>query len=57
MESEILKLARNYFEGEDTFVEFTDNHAINTFLNNFDEYPHAFVLGCVMDKQIPAQRA
>ena len=57
MESELLKLAKTKDEDTNTFVKFTDNQSINNLLNNLDEYPHAFVLGCVMDKQIPAHRA
>lgn len=34
-----------------------DNPEANALLNNLDEYPHAFVLGCVMDRQVEAEKA
>jgi len=37
--------------------EFTDCEAANALLKNLEDTPHAFVLGCLMDKQIPAERA
>jgi endonuclease III len=37
--------------------EFTTNRKANELLNNFQDYPHAFVLACVMDRQIDANRA
>ena len=30
---------------------------MENFLNDLDNYPHAFVLGSIMDKQIQADRA
>ena len=38
-------------------IEFTKNPEANDLLNNLKEFPHAFVLACVMDRQIPAERA
>lgn len=38
-------------------VEFTDNDAANTLMSDLDQFPHAFVLACVMDRQIKAERA
>lgn len=38
-------------------IEFTGNHDADDLLNNLIEYPHAFVLACVMDRQIKAERA
>jgi|SRR3989344_513404 len=39
------------------FNEFTGDKNADILLNNLDEYPHAFVLSCIMDRQIPAERA
>ena len=57
MESELLKISKRDYENNDGFAHFVDNEDINSFLNIFNQYPHAFVLGCVMDKQIKAERA
>ena len=37
--------------------EFTQNPRANNLLENLKKYPHAFVLACVMDRQIKAERA
>lgn len=57
MGSELMKIAEKHYENNDTFVILASEHKANELLNNFDEYPHAFVLGCIMDKQIPAPKA
>lgn len=38
-------------------LKFTKNNEADLFLNDLDRQPHAFVLGCVMDRQIKAERA
>jgi len=38
-------------------IEFTKDHEANLLLNNIEHFPHAFVLGCVMDRQIKAEKA
>ncbi|MEI0557874.1 iron-sulfur cluster loop [Brachyspira intermedia] len=38
-------------------VYFLDDKDANTFLNKLGEYPHAFVLGCLMDVQIDSEKA
>jgi endonuclease III len=36
---------------------YTDNNEANNLINDIENYPHAFVLGAVMDSQIDAARA
>lgn len=36
---------------------YADNRDANKLINDIENYPHAFVLGAVMDRQIPAEKA
>lgn len=38
-------------------AQFLKNAEENDFLNDIEHYPHAFVLACCMDKQVPAEKA
>jgi endonuclease III len=39
-------------------IEFVPNNKLaNELLLNLTDYPHAFVFGCLMDRQIPAEKA
>lgn len=38
-------------------VPFAKSAAADALLNDLDNYPHAFVLACVMDRQIKAEKA
>ena len=62
MEKKIAKLLID--KGYQTFnarrpkvVEFTDEHEANLLINNFEIYPHAYVIGCILDRRISAERA
>ncbi len=48
------QLYNNPLQGE---VHFVDNSAANALLNNLQDFPHAFVLACCMDRQTKAERA
>ncbi|MDA8093087.1 MAG: iron-sulfur cluster loop [Betaproteobacteria bacterium] len=59
MESLIVQIAKERFAHPASqlvhFVE--DNDEANAILNNLEQYPHAYVLACLMDRQIKAERA
>lgn len=38
-------------------VHFVDNEEQNSFINDIENVPHAYVLACLMDRQIKAERA
>jgi len=38
-------------------IEYTHNQEADIFLNDLVNYPHALVFACIMDRQIPAERA
>jgi endonuclease III len=40
-----------------SIVTFTTIPESDALLNNIETWPHFFVLGCIMDRQIPAERA
>jgi hypothetical protein len=37
--------------------KFTGNSDADNLLNDLQNYPHAFVLACIMDRQIRAEKA
>jgi endonuclease III len=45
------------FDQPRQFIHFARNDDGDALLNDLDHYPHAFVLGCVMDRQILAEKA
>ncbi len=54
----LLQIAKERFSRPTSqIVHFVDNDGANEILNNLESYPHAYVLACLMDRQIKAERA
>lgn len=45
------------YKGPKQFVNFTKDREADELLNDLSRHPHAFVLACVMDRQIKAEKA
>jgi endonuclease-3 len=55
---EVLKSrSKELLEKPRTFFQFSRDPDADSMLNNLEEHPHAFVLACLMDRQIRAERA
>jgi hypothetical protein len=39
------------------FVAFTGDHALDALLNDIEHHPHAFLLACLADRQVRAEKA
>jgi len=53
----LVEQGRSVFHGDRQFFEFTGIREADELLNDIQHHPHAFVLACVMDRQIKAERA
>lgn len=54
----LIEIGKEYLSRENLDLPpLTVNKAANDLLCNLTEYPHAFVLGCLMDFQIKAEKA
>ncbi len=53
----LIKKGGKLFSQPYTKVAFTGNQEADNLLNNLNKFPHAFVLACIMDRQIKAERA
>ena len=58
MQIRIVELAKARFQNINSqIVHFVKDDETNLFLNDLQDYPHAFVLSCLMDRQIKAEVA
>jgi endonuclease III len=53
----LVQLGYEYLNTDIGLVHFVENEKDNKFLNDLQNYPHAYVLSCSMDRQITAERA
>jgi len=53
----LVSEGQRLFDAHPTFVPFTKHADADKLLNDLDGYPHAYVLGCIMDRQMKAERA
>jgi len=53
----LVEKGKRLYEAPKQFVHFTKNREADDLLNDLSNHPHAFVLACVMDRQIKAEKA
>ncbi|MBF0186049.1 MAG: iron-sulfur cluster loop [Magnetococcales bacterium] len=53
----LIQQGKKLFEAPKRFLKFTNNEKADSLLNDLESFPHAYVLACIMDRQIPAERA
>ncbi|MHA1223774.1 MAG: iron-sulfur cluster loop [Candidatus Heimdallarchaeaceae archaeon] len=53
----LVDFGEEYLNKPYEMIEFTDNKEANILPNNLKEFPHAFVLACIMDRQIKTEKA
>ena len=58
MSNLLIEISKDRFQKKTSqLVHFVDNEEANELLNDLDRFPHAYVLACLMDRQIRAERA
>ena len=53
----LIEKSKKLFKENKAIVHFVYDEEQNKFLNDLEKCPHAFVLACLMDRQINAERA
>jgi len=53
----LVEHGKELFHAPKQLIQFTGNKKADSILNHLENHPHAFVLACVMDRQIKAERA
>ena len=53
----LVERGQTLFRAPKQLIQFTQVAEADAMLNDLENYPHAFVLACVMDRQIKAERA
>lgn len=53
----LVELGQDLFQAPKKFIETTKVPEADALLNDIENYPHFFVLACLMDRQLRAERA
>lgn len=53
----LIKRGKKFFRAPRDVVRFTGDADVDDVLNDLERYPHLFVLGCVVDRQIKSENA
>lgn len=53
----LIKRGNKYLNDPPKPNKFTENELADRYLNNIKRYPHNYVLACIMDRQIKAEKA
>ena len=53
----LVKRGKELFSQSYRKIDFTGTEEADNLLNDLKTHPHAFVLACIMDRQIKAERA
>ena len=53
----LVEQGEKLFQSPKQVIQFTEDTNANVLLNDLVNYPHAFVLACVMDRQVKAEKA
>ena len=57
LKTKLLEDGYGRYEQKQTCVHFTQIDEANLLINDLENNPHAYVIGCIMDRQIKAERA
>ncbi len=57
IKNRLIKHGMQHMRKRPKLVKFTDVDEYDELLNDLKNYPHAFVIACVMDRQIKAEKA
>jgi hypothetical protein len=52
IKNRLVAEGRRLFDAKPGIVEFTKDTATDRLMNDLEEHPHAFVIACIMDRQV-----
>jgi len=57
LRDQLVREGRWHLRQPRRYIEFTGYREADELLNDLENYPHAFVIACIMDRQIKAEKA